>query len=228
MPLTPTCMPSKSTCTHTPSNPRPKRRRGLSLAGHLLGKHLLPTAISPSLTLFDLDVPQDHVLAHDAHAFDTHVPSRLTLAPLISTFMRTLDTLGQAGRVTHWMPRLCHPLPRLKRETEGVLLILSCQCPLSPLASNACWKGLSRSRQHLCRVCPRLCLHPAHTHKVCDGYHSHLQTISALTALVSHTRVPCPRRSCPHPQLPCPAREFLSKTLTLTLMPSTPTPTMRT
>ena len=177
MPLTPTCMPSKSTCTHTPSNPRPKRRRGLSLAGHLLGKHLLPTAISPSLTLFDLDVPQDHVLAHDAHAFDTHVPSRLTLAPLISTFMRTLDTLGQAGRVTHWMLRLCHPLPRLKRETEGVLLILSCQCPLSPLASNACWKGLSRSRQHLCRVCPRLCLHIRYVT---------VQTISALTALVSH------------------------------------------
>ena len=219
MPLTPTCMPSKSTCTHTPSNPRPKRRRGLSLAGHLLGKHLLPTAISPSLTLFDLDVPQDHVLAHDAHAFDTHVPSRLTLAPLISTFMRTLDTLGQAGRVTHWMPRLCHPLPRLKRETERVLLILSCQCPLSPLASNACWKGLSRSRQHLCRVCPRLCLHIRYvmaTIHICRQF------------LPSPLSCPMPTTLMPTPQLPCPAREFLSKTLTLTLMPSTPTPTMRT
>ena len=162
---------------------------------------MLPTAISPSLTPFDLDVPHDHDLAHDAHAhaLDTHVPSRPTPVPSISTCMRTLDTHGQAGRVTHWMPRLRHPLPRLNCETEGVLLILSCQCIISPLASNARRKGLSRSRQHLYWVCPRLRLCPAHTHKIWGCYHSQLLTISALTALVSHTP-----------------------------MPSTPTPTMRT
>ena len=117
------------------------------------------------------------------------------------------------------MPQLRHPLPRLKRETEGVLLILSCRCPLSPLASNAHRKKLSSSRQHICRGCPRLRLRPAHTHKVCDGYHSHLLTISALTALVSqrvslahdshaHTLNTCAQLENPRPRhspsLSCP------------------------
>ena len=119
---------------------------GLSLARHLLGKHLLPTAISPSLTPFDLDVPHDHVLAHDARARAHRRHARAFETYTISTCMRTLNTHEQAGRVTHWMPRLRHPLPRLKRETEGVLLIFSFQCPLPPLASNARRKGLSRSR----------------------------------------------------------------------------------
>ena len=59
-----------------PTLPRPKHWRGLSLAGHLLGKQLLLTAILPLLTPFDLDVPHDHVLAttdtHDAHLTHAH------------------------------------------------------------------------------------------------------------------------------------------------------------